>query len=61
MIRPSILTSHQHTEQGGLRTVRAMGLTIPELAEIAGLREMTIRKKRPRNVSQPSKLVVDIA
>jgi hypothetical protein len=31
------------------------------LAEIAGLREMTIRKKRPRNVSQPAKLVVDIA
>jgi DNA-binding transcriptional regulator YiaG len=25
------------------------------------LREMTIRKKRPRNVSQPAKLVVDIA
>jgi hypothetical protein len=31
------------------------------LAEIAGLREMTIRKKRSSNVSQPSKLVVDIA
>jgi hypothetical protein len=30
VISPSILTSHQHTEQGGLRTVRAMGLTIPE-------------------------------